>query len=205
MTINFDPRSVFACYLQGTYLATRKLSFSCTGARPTRCPPSSLKRLAPSPTNRTAESCSPSKPVPPFCPTSSQGGRPALRSPSEGSLSPAQPSGGIARKACPKILLPSKYLLLPASSQEATARQAKGRQPLSRSTKRWAWLAKPARGSCSPSKYPLLLAKQSRGDLPIARRAKGRQPLSRSARRLGIARKACPKILLAEQVPPSAR
>ena len=48
MTINFDPRSVFACYLQGTYLATRKLSFSWRGSppllppAPTRAGPSTL-------------------------------------------------------------------------------------------------------------------------------------------------------------------
>ena len=49
MTINFDPRSVFACYLQGTYLAYTKAIFF-------------LERLAPSPTNRAqkqSSSCAP--------------------------------------------------------------------------------------------------------------------------------------------------
>jgi hypothetical protein len=110
-------------------LHTRKLSFSCTGARPTRCPPSSLKRLAPSPTNRTAESCPPNK----------------------------HPLS--ARQAVRVADLPA-------------AHQAKGRQSLSRSTKRWP--------------HPLSARQAARvADLLSARQAKSKQSLSRSTKHLG--------------------
>ena len=75
---------------------------------------------------------------------------------------------------------------------------------LSRSTKRGAWLAKPARGSCSPSKYPLLLAKQSRGDLLSARQAKSKQSLSRSTKRWHCSQ-SLPEVFAPKQVPPPAR